>query len=230
MKRLLAVVFALACSLTLARSAYAADTDSGTLFGIDDDLTVFGTAGTWYDPDVEVKGFTTFGDNPSAAAFVSGKGSVVIGQSLEVDADVFIPNMPQIAGVNSDSKIVVQGSDGVLRYETLKNVVSGGGAAGGISNLHLPIWKDSEGRYVNSQFIQQNFGTGSTLTTLDDAFQITETLKVLGNAQLGDGDDAVGVNMAPTSTALSVTGKASQKMAAEFFDYNGVRIAYMTKK
>ncbi len=62
------IVLAMAAlfALTLAPAAYAAD--NNTEFGIEDDLTVLGTAGTAVDPDAEIKGFTVFGATQAAPA------------------------------------------------------------------------------------------------------------------------------------------------------------------
>lgn len=237
MKRLLAVVFALACSLTLARSAYAAD--NNTEFGVEDDLTVLGTEGTWSDPDVEIKGFTVFGANPSADTYATDSvGSVYIADDLQVQSEVYLTATTRILpGVDQDTRVLVQDtSGGQLKWEFLKNILQGG-STGGVSDLHLPIYQTSTGKYVNSQITQSDFGLGSVETLISDNVKITKDLKVeqdllvKGDTKLGEGSKSVGINVDPSATtALAVKANGSNKMVAEFFDNAGARIAYMRQK
>ncbi|PIU19659.1 MAG: hypothetical protein COT18_06345, partial [Elusimicrobia bacterium CG08_land_8_20_14_0_20_59_10] len=79
----------LCCGLAPSPAAYAAD--AGIEFGVEDDLSVFGLAGTALDPDVEVKGFAVFGATQAAyTGAVVGPGSVVINGFLAVSSGVYL--------------------------------------------------------------------------------------------------------------------------------------------
>jgi hypothetical protein len=236
MKRLLAVVFALACTLTLARSAQA-----GTEFGVDDDLAVYGTDGTYGDPDFQAKGFSVFGETPGSSKLTSGQdGAVQIAGDLQVDqkvyfdeTDTYVTNM----AVDQNTRILVQDtSGGQLKWESLKNVLQGG-STGGVSDLHLPIYQTSTGKYVNSQITQNDFGLSSSETLISDNVNITKDVKiqqdllVQGDTKLGEGSKSVGINLDPSATtALSVKANSTNKTVAEFFTSGGARIAFFAEK
>ena len=135
MKKLLVVAFALACSLTLARTAKAA----GTEFGVDDDLTVLGTDGGWATPDVGIKGFSIFGASTAAHVdrIVEAKaGSVAIGGALQVDGAVYASSMtltgevrvldvPRVSSVDQYTRILVQNSTtGLFEFQILRYVIN----------------------------------------------------------------------------------------------------------
>ena len=256
MKKLLVVAFALACSLTLARTAKAA----GTEFGVDDDLTVLGTDGTWGDPDVQVDGLTRFGINGSTMKITENtKGSVGIAGGLQVDGTIYGSSMTLSSelyvntvavdqmNVDKNTRILVQDTaTGKFRYESLQNVITGGGSSsGGVTNQHLPVWNNTLGKYVDSAITESDFGVNKTMT-IDDAVIMNYTLEVKGNSTLDGtllvkGDTTIGENATPinvainsavdANTALKVQAKADGgAYAAEFFTRSGSRIAYMKAK
>lgn len=116
MKRIALAVIALACSLSLASSAYAKDAtgDDGVEFGIADDITVLGTGGTRGDADVDVRGFSLFGsDVVGHVSQVSGPGSMEITNSLQVDHDLFLSTGGNIE-LGTGSKINLQGGANII--------------------------------------------------------------------------------------------------------------------
>ena len=136
MKKLLAAALTLACSLALARPAHA---DKGTEFGIDDDLTVLGTDGSWTSPDVKVKGFTVFGATTTTHADRIAEpkaGSAAIGGALQVDGAIYassvtltgeirVLNVPRISSVDQHTRIMVQNSTtGLFEYQILRYVIN----------------------------------------------------------------------------------------------------------
>ena len=136
MKKLLAAALVLACSLTLARPAHA---DNGAEFGIDDDLTVLGTNGSWGNPDVEIKGFTIFGSTTAHHAWTHPEpkaGSVAISGALQVDGaihassitltgDIKVLNVPRSNYIDQHSRILVQNSTtGLFEYQILRTVIN----------------------------------------------------------------------------------------------------------
>ena len=115
MKKLPAVIFALACVMALARSVYA---DNGTEMVVTDDLTVLGTNGTWGDPDFEVKGFTVFGSTVGFVpqpGFIPGPGSVVIRGDLQVGGQISLPKLSNIKTADipaHTAEVIAVNSDG----------------------------------------------------------------------------------------------------------------------
>ena len=65
--------------------------DAGVEFGAEDDLTVLGREGTSDDADMEVKGYSVFGNSGSNAVVVTqGVGSVFIEGSIEVGSNLYV--------------------------------------------------------------------------------------------------------------------------------------------
>lgn len=83
-------------ALLLAPAVYA--TDNGTEFGIEDDLTVMGSTGTWADPDVEIKGFTVFGPLAGPQVITSTNGNVAIRGNLQADSTAYFGSSVTVAG------------------------------------------------------------------------------------------------------------------------------------
>ena len=105
MKKLPAVIFALACCLTLARPACA---DNGTEVVIADDLTVLGTDGTWEDPDVHIAGFTVFGSTSGTVSKLGANprpGSVLVTGDLQIGGNVYIPNLSELKPSDLNSPV-----------------------------------------------------------------------------------------------------------------------------
>ena len=255
MKKLLVVVFALACTMALARTAKAA----GTEFGVDDDLTVYGTDGVWGDADFEVKGFSQFGNSASTQLFTEPRnGSVGIAGALQVDGNIYASSMSLSSQlyinktamtqmpVNKDTRILVQNSDtGLFEYQLLSNVVSGGSGAGGIVDKAIPMWNATEGKYVPSSMSEFDYGMG--LVTVASDAKITGNLEVVTNTTLDGtllvkgtaqfGQDAtresVGINTVASSTiALDVKAKdnTAGTVTARFTAGDGSEIAFMRRK
>jgi hypothetical protein len=257
MKKLLAIAFALACTMALARNAKAA---GGTEFGVDDDLTVMGTDGNWGDADLQVNGFSKFGVTVNTQRITEDtRGSVAIAGGLQVDGTIYgssmtlsnqlyvAPAAVSLMPVDQNTRILVQDSDGLFRYQILKNVVSGG-TTGGVDDLNLPVWDSFQGKYVNSAIIQSDFafGVGKLLTMKDDVL-MNQTLHVVKAVTLDDtltvkGDTNIGLAADPknvainsdldTNAALKVQAKADggTGYAARFYTRAGDEIAFMRAK
>jgi len=237
------------------RNAYAAQ---GTEFFLEDDLTVLGTDGTWPDADLEVFGFSMFGktgamrliseDLRGSVGIAGGLqvGGTIYGSSLTLNSQLYVNKdaMTQMA-VNKDSRILVQNSaTGLFEYETLSNVITGGGpGSGAVSDLHLPIWREVDGKYVDSSITESDFGMAKMMTIADDV-AMNETLEVKKDAVLDakllvKGDSQIGEAGAPVNVAINHETEADTglyvkakedgvtKYAAQFFNQGNRRIVFM---
>ena len=183
MKRLIAAVFALTCMLTLARSARA---DQGTLFGIADDLTVQGTDGTYGDADVEIYGLTVLGPTRPVSTRITGAmpGSLIVTGSLEVSGSAYLPAlnkiMPSDIGTNS-AKILRVNSDGTaLEYVSANEISS---TANTLTDKTVPLWNNTDKKFVDSAITQDAFGTPS-LVTISTNVLASGKFHVVGDATL----------------------------------------------
>ena len=106
---LLVLVFLFSCALVFS-SAYAED--QGTEFGVEDDLTVLGNEGTDADPDLEVKGYSSFSATPTNATSVtSGAGSVYMENNLEIGGNAYLLDNVGIGTIAPTDRLEVSGGD-----------------------------------------------------------------------------------------------------------------------
>jgi len=126
---------------------------------------------------------------------ISYSSAVAIGGALQVDATSYFASTVTVNGdlqldevktmsVDQNSRMLLWDNDGVVKYELLKNVVSGGGSGpGGVSDLTFPVWNNANGKYVDSAITENNFGVNQVLT-IDDAVVMNHTLEAKGDATL----------------------------------------------
>jgi len=131
-----------AMALTWAQAAYA---DNGTEMGIDDDLTVNGTTGTWADPDVEIKGFTLFGTGATPAVIANAPGNVAIRGNLQADATSYFGSSVTIAG-----QAVIGSSLNVSGYGVFLSTVQIGGS-GSSTNLYFANAAANDGKVLKAR-------------------------------------------------------------------------------
>jgi len=216
--KLMTAALALMCALAFARSAYAAD--NGTEFGIEDDLSVLGSTGTWADPDAEIKGFTVFGPIAGPQVITSTSGNVAIRGNLQVDATSYFGSSVTIAGqaiIGSSLNVAGYGvfqssvvvGNGNLKYGTgaVGLVLKSGGdgyvywgndqQGAGITGLQnrLPMYDGATGM-KESQFLQNTGDLGISMIsgssfTINGPFESTGTVK-LGNASASGATTVIG--------------------------------------
>ena len=225
-----------AVALSWAQTVWAAD--NGTEFGIADDLSVYGTTGSWADPDVEIKGFTVFGDNATGTNHIAAApGNVGIRGNLQVDATSYFGSSVTIAGsaaIGSSLNVggygvflsTVQIANGNLQYGTsatpgqvLKADANGfvtwgtdlSGASGG-SPYYIPMWDNTGNAFVKSPLVG-NSNTPTNLTMNGSSMTINGPFESsgtvkLGNSTAGAGDVTI-VGAATVGGSLGVTGLAT---------------------
>lgn len=172
-------VMAALLALFFAVPAYAVD--NGTEFGIEDDLSVLGSTGTWADPDAEVKGFSVFGPLAGPQNIVGAPGNVAIRGNLQADATAYFGSSITVAGYGVFQS-TVQMTEGNLKYGngiSGKVLKSGGngyaywgddntGAAGLIGTAHRIRVEDAAGTGLADSILLQNVaGTGLTVQRTD---------------------------------------------------------------
>ena len=223
MNRVMRSLLALVCLTAAGRLAHAAD--NGTEFGIEDDLTVLGSTGTWGDPDVELRGFTVFGPLAGPQVITSTNGNVAIRGNLQVDSTSYFGSSVTIAG-SGVFLSTVNVSQGMLKYgagaagQVMKSGGDGyvywgtdnSGAVGGTA-FRVPMWDNTSNAFVSSP-LQGNSNTPTNLTlisgsslTINGPFESTGTVK-LGNATVGLGEVTI-AGAATAQNGLSVTGITS---------------------
>jgi hypothetical protein len=106
-------IMAALMALLMVAPVYAAD--NGTEFGIEDDLTVLGSTGTWADPDAEVKGFSVFGPVAGPQNITAAPGNVAIRGNLQADATAYFGSSVTIAGYGVFQSTVTM-VEGNLKY------------------------------------------------------------------------------------------------------------------
>ena len=246
MNKMIKIALALLFACAFVNSAYTQATE----FGIEDDLTVLGTDGDITDPDVEMAGFAVFGTTTSAIMYSDGAGDVAIGGDLQVDGTAYF--VSQSSFTSGPASIFVQGgSDGqVMTYDSATgalewtNVSALGDNLGNhiaTEDLDMNSWNiinvssisflagveisSASAALGGGIFISTHAYINNNLYVAENV-EITGTLDVDGNTQLGDADtDIHGINMAPeANVALAVDGDGdSGDYAAKF--YSGGSIA-----
>ena len=227
MNKMIKIALALLFACAFVNSAYAQ-----TEFGIQDDLTVLGTDGDIADPDVEVAGFTVFGTTTSAIMYADGAGDVAIGGDLQVDTTAYF--VGQSSFTSGPASIFVQGgSDGqVMTYDSATgalewtNVSALGDNLGNhiaTEDLDMNSWNiinvssisflsgveisSASAALGGGIFISTHAYINNNLYVAENV-EITGTLTVDGNTQLGDGaTDDHGINIAvEDGIALKIQG------------------------
>lgn len=229
MNKLIRAALALACVAAAGRLAQAADND--TEFGIEDDLTVLGKAGTALDPDVEIKGFTVFGSTQASYLIPVGSGNVVLNGVVQVSSGLYVAGSSSFTsgayhtGVSSFSDVANVHFAGGAADQVLKKVAGGGmvwaddslGAAEitGIPRRLVMVQPDGAGG-ADSQLQQDDNDTsltlvsGSSMTILGN-FQANGAAKFNGAVDLGDGAaDLISANGdADLNARLNVDGTST---------------------
>ncbi|MCM2267519.1 MAG: hypothetical protein NDI60_07050 [Elusimicrobiales bacterium] len=202
--------FSLLAALALAVPATAAYL--GTEFGIEDDLTVFGTDGnSTADADLEIKGFTVFGSTEAdhALGIPRAPGNIYANGYVQVSSGLYVAGSSTFTAVMRlpvASRIFLQ--DGIPG-QVLKKQPDGSmgweadadGGAGGITGLPLRLLMvaDTGSGAISSLFVQ-NANVGTNVTMLAGSSMTI----------LGDGTNGLGVTGAvKINGPLSVTGAAS---------------------
>ncbi|MBI4349840.1 MAG: hypothetical protein HY550_00220 [Elusimicrobia bacterium] len=181
-----------ALALSLASAAYAAD--NGTEFGIEDDLTVLGKAGTAVDPDVEIKGFTVFGSTQASYLIPVDTGNVVLNGAVQVSSGLYVTGGSTFAtgayftGISSFSDVANLHMAGGTANQVLKKVAGGGlvwanddtTAITFQTPYRLQMVNGAGNDFADSLFMQESAGLGITLIS-GSSFTVTGALGVAGD-------------------------------------------------
>lgn len=173
-------------SLSLASVGSA---DPGIMFGVADDLAVFGTNGTGATPDVGIKGFTVFGSTQATypGPVQSGAGNVVVNGALNVSSGAYIIGGSTITGgayfVNSSTFA------STINVSSPTAVYLGGGA------IDQVLKKDASG---SLKWAADNTGPASLGT-------IARRLQMLNNSLDGLIDSVFQQNAANTNITMLAT-------------------------
>lgn len=128
-----------AMALSWTTAVYAAD--NSTEFGIEDDLTVLGTAGTAVDPDVEIKGFSVFGATQAAPALLipAAPGNMFVNGYVQVSSGMYMngsstftstvylpaPTSLFVTGGSEGQIMTKNATTGALRWDFISSLVTG---------------------------------------------------------------------------------------------------------
>lgn len=221
-----------AMTLSWTSGAYAAD--NGTEFGIEDDLSVFGSQGTALDPDMEVKGFTVFGSTQSAyTGAVVGAGNVVVNGVLAVSSGAyFVGNSTFTAGVYlpaPTSLYVTGGGDGQVMT---KNTATGAMQWADVSSM---VSGDNLGNHIATTTLQMgNFGIVNVASITANGYITTySSMTVAGAAGVGgvlnvngDVDLNAKLNVDDAVTFVSsVTARSAVQIGDAYTDAHAVNMA-----
>lgn len=209
-------------ALAWGPAAYAAD--NNTEFGIEDDLTVFGTGGTAVDPDMEIKGFAVFGATQAAPALniPVGPGNIFANGYVQVSSGMYVAgsstftSAAYFTGISSftagPGSIYISGG---AANQVLKKVAGGGlawanddGGSGSITGTPRRITMiDPSGTGLVSSLLLQN-GTDAGVTLMNgSSMTVTGALEAFGAAKFNDG---VTLGDAAGDAILSVGGFTAQ--------------------
>ncbi len=224
MKKLIGMALALGCVAAAGRLAYAAD--NGTEFGIEDDLTVLGKAGTAADPDVEIKGFAVFGSTQADYLIPVDTGNVVMNGIVQISSGLYSAGSSTFAARGAfQSTVAYNGNTGALTNLFFDNAAANSGkvlkaTANGfldwetdISGLpalgsvrRLQMVDDAGTGLMNSAFLQNALDTNITMVnssmTIKGAFESTDTFKADADVYLGD-TNADKINIAGDATVMN---------------------------
>jgi len=212
MKKLIRVVLALACVAATGRLARAAD--NGTEFGIEDDLTVLGTGGTMWDPDVEIKGFTLFGSTGPAQTvnIPQTLGNIYVSGYVQVSSGMYVAggstftstvNLPAPASLyvsgGADGQVMTKdAATGAMKWNNASSLVSGDNMGNHIATMTL----DMAAFDVKSA----NYITASS-AALSGQLVVYGTSTLTGNT--GVGGTLTSAGLVTAQAGLAVTGSAS---------------------
>jgi hypothetical protein len=239
------VITALAAmTLSWVPCAYAAD--NGTEFGIEDDLSVFGSQGTALDPDAEIKGFTVFGSTQSAyTGAVVGAGNVVVNGYLAVSSGAYLvsnstfaagsyfmgsstfaatvnlpaPTSLYVSGGSNGQVMTKNSATGTLQWADVSSMVSGDNLGNHIATMTLQM---SNFGIVNVASITANgYITTYSSMTVGGAAGIGGVLNVNGDADLN-----AKLNVDGASTFVSsMTALGNTQQGDAYTDTHGVNMA-----
>ncbi len=224
-KKIIAVIL-LSCMAVMVNTAYAEynrdnhdynTPDNGTEFGAQDDLVVLGTGGNWFDPDVEIYGFTIFGSTIGVTPKISAStGSVFIGGNLQVEATSYMKGLEIDQLGNGVSNLTFTGASDhrgkVLRLNSVGYVefvepkildVTGDNLGNHIATKTLDM---SGYGIINIQQLQ--FGNANLVISTDSAHfgGAGSAVKISTNVEVGGNIYAPNLELAQN---LTVGGSAS---------------------
>lgn len=221
-----------AMTLSWAPCAYAAD--NGTEFGIEDDLSVFGSQGTAVDPDAEIKGFTVFGATQSAyTGAVVGAGNVVVNGYLAVSSGAYFVQSSTFAGtVNLPAPTSLYVSGGSNGQVMTKNATTGTMQWADVASM---VSGDNLGNHIATTTLQMgNFGIVNVASITANGYITTYSSVTVGGAAgiggvlnvNGDVDLNAKLNVDGSSTFVSsVTAQANTQIGDAYTDTHGVNMA-----
>ena len=223
-----------AFALLWGQAAYAAD--NGTEFGIEDDLTVYGSTGSWADPDFEVKGFSVLGSTTGPQKVSPAPGNMVLRGNLQADATAYFGSSVTVAGYGVfQSTVQFTGNTGAATNLYFDNAAANVGQvlkassngflywaadATGLSSLGSPyrlqMVSSAGGGLVDSMFIQNAGATNITMLS-------GSSLTVNGLMALNDVDFNNMLNVDGTSTFVSsMTAKGDTQQGDAVSDIHGI--------
>ena len=185
--------------------------DAGLEFGAEDDMTIKGTGGNLNDADLEVKGYSVFGDATGVAvpsAFTNGAGSVVVTSNLWVRGQLKAGGI-DLQGANMTvSNLTVQGS-----FSATGDSVSFTANTTASTNLS----------------VGNNVSIGNDLTVTDDAsvggdLSVDQTLTVDGATILNSTLTVDGSGVFNTNVLINATTPSTSKDTGALVVEGGVGI------
>lgn len=232
MNKMIRVLVTLICVTAAGSLAQAAD--NGTEFGIEDDLSVFGSQGTAVDPDAEIKGFTVFGATQSAyTGAVVGAGNVVVNGYLAVSSGAyFVGNSTFTAGVwlpAPASLYVTGGNNGQVMT---KNTATGAMQWADASSL---VTGDNLGNHIATMTLQMsNFGIVNVASITANGYITTYSSMTVGGVAgiggalnvTGDANLSAKLNVGGASTFVSsITAQGNTQLGDAVTDIHAVNMA-----
>lgn len=191
--------------------------DAGVEFGVEDDLTVQGTGGHQQDADLEVKGFSVFGDAVGVdipEAFTNGAGSVIITSNLWVGGQL------KAGGID------LQGADMTVSNLTVQGSLT---ASGHSVTLYPDTTASSSLTVGNNLSVGSNAGVGGDLSVagtlaVDGATTLNSTLVVGGDTTLNSALTVDGSGVFNTNVLIKATTPSTDKDSGALVIEGGVGI------
>ncbi|MGC9070736.1 MAG: hypothetical protein ACP5IO_05450 [Elusimicrobiales bacterium] len=222
----LMIAIIVTCIAVMVNTAYAEynrgannyGDDNGTEFGAQDDLVVLGTQGNWFDPDVEIYGFTIFGSTVGVTPKISpSTGSVFIGGNLQVESTAYIKGLeiPQAGDISSlkfpggtARKVLRMRSDGYVEFADPNDL----GVAGDNLGNHIATKTLDMAGYDIINLKNLQFGNANLIISTNSAnfggagsaVYISTNVDVKGEIRVGS--DATIISSATIGGTLGVTG------------------------
>ncbi|HAF95245.1 MAG: hypothetical protein A2021_02285 [Elusimicrobia bacterium GWF2_52_66] len=219
-----------AMALTWAQTAYA---DNATEFGVEDDLTIMGTAGTVADPDVEIRGFSIFGSTGVTANIPVAPGNIIVNGQMQVSSGAWFvgnstftgtvtlpaPVSLRIAGGLDNQVMSYNAANGAMQWADVESMVAGGDSLGShiatktldmaeFGIIRIASASITNGITAGSMTIVNNAGIGGTLG-VTGAATLSNTLGVTGVSTLSS-DVLMGAKLNVTDASTfgsSITAK-----------------------